>query len=498
MTHYKTAKEDIVPFGQKLAFGSGHLANQLFPAALGVFMVVLVMSLGMNPVLAGLLGALPRLLDALTDPIMGFISDNTRSKWGRRKPYIFIGSAITGVAFMVMWQLNPENSQTYNFFYFLIVSIFFYIGYTIFATPLIGLGYEMTPDYNERTRLMAVSQWMGQVAWMIAPWFWVIIYDPSIFESAPAGARVLSIWVGAICMILGVLPALFNKEMILPDNSKRANLSMNELAANTKEFVKGIKLTIKNKPFIKLCGATFLIFNGFQTIAQFAMFIIVYYLFNGDKVAAGSWPAWFGTISAMATAFLVIPIVTKISEKVGKKNAFVIATLISMIGYGLKWWGFNPANPWLMFMPIPFLSFGIGGLFTLMMSMTADVCDLDELNNGERREGMFGAVYWWMVKLGTALALLTSGIVLQAVGFDQSIDQQATETLINLRIADIIIPILTAVMAILIVWKYDITETKAHEIREALILRRGKAKHEGQEVNNENMTEEVTPSTIKL
>ena len=179
----------------------------------------------------------------------------------------------------------------------------------------------------------------------------------------------------------------------------------------------------------------------------------------------------------MATAFLVIPVVTKLSEKVGKKNAFIIATLVSIIGYALKWWGFNPENPWLMFMPIPFLSFGIGGLFTLMMSMTADVCDLDELNNGERREGMFGAVYWWMVKLGTALALLTSGIVLSLVGFDQTIDQQSAEALTNLRIADIIIPIITALMAILIVWKYDITEKKAHEIREALVVRRGKVKH---------------------
>jgi len=354
---YKTAPEDIVPIGQKMAFGSGHLANQLFPAALGVFMVVLVMSLNMNPVLAGILGALPRFLDALTDPIMGFISDNTRSKWGRRKPYILIGSVITGVAFMIMWQLYPDNSQTYNFFYFLIVSIFFYIGYTIFATPLIGLGYEMTPDYNERTRLMAVSQWMGQIAWMIAPWFWVIIYDPDIFASAPEGARTLSIWVGALCMILGILPAVFNKEMIVPDKEKMANLSMKELAHNTKEFVTGIKRTLKNKPFVKLCGATFLVFNGFQTVAQFAMFIIVYYLFNGDKVASGAWPAWFGTVSAMATAVIVIPIVTKLSEKYGKKNAFIIATLISIIGYGLKWWGFNPDNPWLMFMPIPFLSF---------------------------------------------------------------------------------------------------------------------------------------------
>lgn len=478
MAHIKTAKEDIVPFAQKLAFGSGHLANQLFPAALGVFMVVLVMSLNMNPVLAGILGALPRFIDALTDPIMGFISDNTRSKWGRRKPYILVGSVITGVSFMVMWQLNPEDSQMYNFFYFLIVSIFFYIGYTIFATPLIGLGYEMTPDYNERTRLMAVSQWMGQVAWMIAPWFWVIIYDPDIFASAPEGARKMAIWVGALCTILGIMPALFNKEMVVPENDKRVQLSWKTLAANAKEFFKGIVLTVKNKPFLRLCGATFCIFNGFQTVAQFAMFIIVYYLFQGDKVASGTWPAWFGTVSAMATAFIVIPIVTKMSEKMGKRNAFIAATFISIVGYLLKWWGFNPENPWLMFIPIPFLSFGIGGLFTLMMSMTADVCDLDELNTGERREGMFGAVYWWMVKLGTALALLMSGIVLHMVGFDESVDQQSMEALTNLRIADIVIPIVTALIAIAIMWNYDITEKRANEIREALVARRGKVKRQ--------------------
>lgn len=481
---YKTALADIVPFGQKLAFGSGHLANQLFPAALGVFMVVLVMSLEMNPILAGLLGALPRLLDALTDPIMGYISDNTKSKWGRRKPYILLGSVITGLAFMVMWQLYPENSEVYNFFYFLIISFFFYIGYTIFATPLIGLGYEMTPDYNERTRLMAVSQFMGQVAWMIAPWFWVIIYDPSIYDSAPEGARNLSIWVGALCMVLGVLPAFFNKEMIVPDKDKMKNLSFKDMAANTKEFIIGIKLTLKNKPFIKLCGATFFIFNGFQTIAQFAFFIVVYYLFDGDKAAAGHWPAWFGTVSAFATAFLVIPVVTKISEKMGKRKAFIIATLLSVIGYMLKWWGFNPANPWLMFMPIPFLSFGIGGLFTLMMSMTADVCDLDELNNGERREGMFGAVYWWMVKLGTAIAMLTSGVVLHYIGFDETVQSQTAETLTNLRIADIVIPIVAAFIAIVLVWKYDITEIKSHEIREALIARRGEVKRQGENGGN--------------
>ncbi len=473
MTAHKIAPADIVPIGQKLAFGSGHLANQLFPAALGVFMIVLVLSLKMDPFLAGVLAALPRVFDAVTDPIMGFISDNTRSRWGRRKPYIFAGSIITGISFMVMWQLYPENSQAFNFFYFLFFSLIFYIGYTIFATPLIGLGYEMSPDYNERTRLMAVSQWMGQIAWMIAPWFWVIIYDQDIYATAPEGARNLSLWVGGLCMLLGIMPALFCKELKLKDLAFNARLNINNIAHNTKEFIKGIKQTLTCKPFIKLCGATFLIFNGFQTIAQFAFFIIIFYLFKGDTTASGHWPAWFGTISAFATAFLVIPIITWMSQHIGKKNAFVVATLISIVGYTLKWWGFNPENPYLMFIPIPLMSFGIGGLFTLMMSMTADVCDLDELNNGTRREATFGAVYWWMVKLGTAVALLTSGAVLNLVGFDQHATAQTTEVLTRLRLADILIPITTGVLAILIIWKYDITEAKANEIRAALTKRRG-------------------------
>ncbi|MBS2210310.1 MFS transporter [Carboxylicivirga mesophila] len=480
MNAYKTALEDRVPILQKIAFGSGHLANQLFPAALGVFMVVLVMSLGMNPALAGLLAALPRLVDALTDPIMGYLSDNTKSRWGRRRPYILLGSVIAGVAYMIMWQLNPDNSELYNFFYFLIVSLFFYLGYTIFATPLIGLGYEMTADYNERTRLMAVSQFMGQMAWIIAPWFWVVIYDQSIFDTAPEGARILSVWVGGLCMVLGIMPALFNKELVLPEEDERQDLSLKEIKSNFREFIQGFKLTFQNKPFIKLCGATFCIFNGYQTIAQFAWFIVVYYLFRGDTSAAGHWPAWFFTSTAVATAFIVIPIITKLAVAFGKQKAFIIATLISIVGYTLKWWGFNPDNPWLMFLPVPFLSFGIGGLFTLMMSMTADVCDLDELKNGKRREAMFGAVYWWTVKLGYALATLISGVVLHLVGFDESKGEQALETMHNLRIADIVIPVTMALLAILIIWKYDLNEQKANEIREALIARRGKAHHQGE------------------
>jgi GPH family glycoside/pentoside/hexuronide:cation symporter len=216
------------------------------------------------------------------------------------------------------------------------------------------------------------------------------------------------------------------------------------------------------------------VFNGFQLVASFSYFIIVFYMFNGDYGAAGNYPAWFSTITAVVTAFAVIPIISWMANKYGKKNAFIISTVISIIGYILKWWGFNPESPLLIFMPIPLMAFGLGGLFTLMMSMTADVCDLDELRNGmPRKEGTFGAIYWWMVKLGQALALVLGGLVLKVVGFDQNAAVQTAETMTNLRIADIVIPALTAGIAIWIMWNYSLNEERAREIKKELVERRG-------------------------
>jgi GPH family glycoside/pentoside/hexuronide:cation symporter len=332
----------------------------------------------------------------------------------------------------------------------------------------------MTPDYNERTRLMAISQVMGQVAWMIAPWFWYLISRPELFPNAPEGVRVLSYYVGFICLVMGIMPAIFCKEIDQAHLTGQSKLSFRGIVSNVKDFFRDVKQTVYNKPFLRLCGATFLVFNGYQIVASFAFYIVIFYLFNGDQMSAGQWPAWFGTVSALLTAFLVIPIITYMSTKIGKKNAFIVSTLISIVGYTLKWWGFSPGNPWLMFLPLPLMSFGIGGLFTLMMSMTADVCDYDELRNGmPRKEALFGAVYWWMVKLGMSLALFLSGVILSAIGFDGNIQVQTHHTITMLRIADITIPSMAGIIAIWVMWKYDITEKRAREIRNTLVERRG-------------------------
>jgi GPH family glycoside/pentoside/hexuronide:cation symporter len=298
----------------------------------------------------------------------------------------------------------------------------------------------------------------------------------------------------------------------------RKEIGLKTLSSNFKELGQGIKEVFKNKPFMKLCGATFLVFNGFQMVASFSFFIIVFYIYNGDYGQAGTWPAWFASLTAIITAFMVIPIISAIANKWGKRKAFIISTVISIIGYCLKWWGFdnslnaqfnqsaagkglnnfvvsifdaiNPfldsigmswfsmdtslGGPWLMFLPIPFMAFGLGGLFTLMMSMTADVCDLDELENGmPRKEGTFGAIYWWFVKLGQAIALVLGGAILSLVGFDEGAVTQSAETMTRLRIADIVIPAATAAIAVWIMWKYNLNETRSREIKIELVARRG-------------------------
>jgi glycoside/pentoside/hexuronide:cation symporter, GPH family len=235
----------------------------------------------------------------------------------------------------------------------------------------------------------------------------------------------------------------------------------------------------KNDPFMRLCGATFLVFNGFQMVASFSFFIIVFYMFNGSYELAGTVPAVFSILIAFITFILVIPTVTWMANKYGKRNAFIISTFISIIGYILKWWGFvvvdentivlfndvvlqigvvkfSIETPLIMLLPIPFMAFGLGGLFTLMMSMTADVCDLDELQNGlPRREGTFGAIYWWSVKIGQSIALALGGLVLSLVGFD-----------------DIIIPSSTAGLAVWIMWNYSLNEDQLKVIQKELEERR--------------------------
>lgn len=463
-----------VPMGQKIAFGLGMLANQMFPAALGIFMVVLVENLGMPSWMWGVLFFVPRIVDAFFDPIMGFISDNTKSVWGRRRQYVFIGSIIMGISFIIMWQLYRENSVTYNFIFFLIWSLIFHIGLSIFSVPYVAMGYEMSDDFHERTSIMAISQWIGQWAWVIAPWFWVVMYDPSWFPNADTATRTLAVCVGISCMFLAMIPAIFIKSKSTKYDETLEPLTYKTIGGSLKKICVSFNEAFLNKPFRKLCIATFLIFNAFNTVAGFTFFIVVYHLFNGVASDSGIWPTLFGCVGALSTTFIVIPIVAWMSKKMEKKKVFLISQGISILGYILLWFLFIPGKPYMFLFALPFFSFGIGSLFTLMMSMTADVCDMDELVSGKRREGVFGAIYWWMVKFGFAIAGLLTGVIMSAVSFKAGAPTQPEGAVTGLRLFFSGVPIMGTLIAICVMWNYDLTEEKARAIKKELDERKAK------------------------
>lgn len=482
LAQFETKSEDRVPFLQKIAYGLGAFVNNTLAAAVGGMLIILNLGFGVNPALVGLASALPRITDALTDPMMGFISDNTRSRWGRRRPYIFLGAILSGILYIALWWLPVGKSEMWYFWYFTVGATFFYVGYTIFATPWVALGYEITPDYHERTRLMGVQNFIGQLAYLVSPWFlWIMTYKPW-FPTPAEGAKGLAIGVGIVTICVGILPAIFLRERFVhapvaePVPGAPVESGLAAFNRNMASFFKGFRATIRTKPFLKLAGATFLVFNGFIMISSFQSYVIIYYVFGGDQEMGAKYSGYNGTLGAIST-FAVIFIVTWLATQVGKRKAFYFSTGMSILGFGLKWFCYDQERPWLVLLPAPLIAFGLGGLFTLMGSMIADVVDEDELVTHQRREGMFGSIFWWVVKVGMAAALAMGGFLLNATGFDIALGGAQTErTLFLLRVFDVVIPMITSAIAIWLIASYPITEERAHTVRLELEKRRGAAK----------------------
>lgn len=473
----KTRPGDRISFLQRLAYGSGAFANNLLAGSIGAMMVVLNIGLGMDPVLVGLLGGLPRFFDALTDPIVGYISDRTRSRWGRRRPYIFFGAIATAIAFGMLWQLPEGQSEMFYFWYFLIGSFIFFLAYTFFATPWVALGYELTPDYDQRNLLMGTQNFIAQMAYFIPPWLVFWAQNENLFDNMVQGTSVIAWGISALVVLFGIVPAIFLRERmadVAARELEEAGADRRSFIDNVWDFMKGFGSALSFIPFLKLCAATFLVFNGFIMIAAFQFYVVAYYVFAGD-IEAGA--AHNGAVDSVriAFSFVAVAVVAWMASKVGKRKMFGIAIGIAALGYGLKWFLYDPSAPWLLYFAAPLMAFGLGGLFTLIPSMVADVVDMDELRSHQRREGMFGSIFWWVVKLGQGVAIAMGGYLLAGTGFDEALGgNQAESTLFWLRVWDVVIPVTFYLIAIWLVTTLDISRESAAKVRAELEARRGK------------------------
>lgn len=470
-----TRPEDRISIFHRLIYGSGAFANNLLAGSIGAMMVVLNIGLGMDPVLVGLLGGLPRFFDAITDPIVGYISDRTHTKWGRRRPFIFFGAIAAAISFAMLWQFPAGQSEMFYFWYFLIGSFIFFLAYTLFATPWVALGYELTPDYDQRNLLMGTQNFIAQMAYFIPPWL-VLWAQNDMFDNMVEGTAVIAWVLAGLVAFFGILPAIFLRERMAEVAAKELDETKDQrqgIIGNVWDFMKGFGTALSFVPFLKLCAATFLVFNGFIMIAAFQFYVVAYYIFAGDLEAGA---AHNGAVDSLRIlfSFVAVAAVAWFATRIGKRKMFGIAIGLAALGYGLKWFLYNPEAPWLLYFAAPLMAFGLGGLFTLMPSMVADVVDMDEVRSHQRREGMFASIFWWVVKLGQGMATAMGGFLLASTGFDQALGgDQAESTLFWLRVWDVTIPVVFYMVAIWLVTTLDISREKAAEVRKILEARRG-------------------------
>jgi len=297
-----------------------------------------------------------------------------------------------------------------------------------------------------------------------------IVKDGVEVASPVNGMRYISIIIGVVIMVLGVIPAIFLKERYyesdVVQNQKKISL------------IKSFGETFSNKPFVILCLLTVFFLMGQAIFDGYGRYVGTYYVLGGDW-GEGAKFAGYGTFLYTVFSLIFIPIFRNLSEKIGKKKVLIIAISIALMSYLTTWWTNDPEHPYLMLLNTVFVGIGYAGLWLMLPSMQADVIDYDELKTGERREGSFSSIYSWVLKFSFMIGFLISGPLLEMTGFDaETIDKLDPASLekiyTNMRIGYMIIPGVALTIALLLLMKFPITAEKAAEIRRKLELRRGK------------------------
>jgi len=415
--------------------------------------------------LLGLVLALPRFWDAITDPFVGKISDNCRSRFGRRKPIIILGAILQAFAFGVIWMVPSGLSQPATIGYLVVTLLIFYTCFSIFSVPLMSLTYEMTADYQERTRVSAFGVFFGKIGELTYNWvFWVA--NLAVFASVFHGMRAVGWTVGIVALgLAGMIPGLLVRERQFKRVAHQEKVRL----------IPALRACFSNRAFIILIGFTVCQVVAGMLSSNIDYYILVYHMHGGDIAEGTKWKAILSSGFAVVGILSIFPI-TWMANRLGKRNALFIIFGLNFFGGLAKWFIFTPGNPWKILLDPLLCGPAWTAVNILMVSMLADVCDDDELRHGLRREGMIGALYSWIQKTGFALAYLGSGLALNFVGFHAAAGgAQSPEAINGMRLILAGSITLWSVAAIALLANYPLSKHRAYEIRDELERRRGGA-----------------------
>jgi GPH family glycoside/pentoside/hexuronide:cation symporter len=458
-----------VSVAQKLAYGTGSISEGLVSVTLtSLATPVFVLTMGISPVIMSLAQVVFRLWDAFSDVAMGWISDNTRTRWGRRRPYIFIGAFFVGLWAPVLWYFNPAWPKEAIFAWMLVVWMIYYLFASIWNVPYQSLMLEMTPDSIERTNISAVRAYFGKGASLIGGWIWYSTQLP-LFGGGSGGlaqingARNVTILVGLAALVFGLIPAVFTREPFYGIASKQERVSIKN----------NFRYTFTNKPFLFLGLYTLLFAVGFNSIGGLGFFTKLFYVFHGDSKMTAVYGGIETTLTIL-TAMAGIPVFQWLAHKWGKKSALMAAMWVTLFASLSTYVTYIPSIPWLSMLSGICIAPATTGMWVLIPSMTGDVVDHDEILTGERREGAYASMYSWLLKVSLSIALGLSGFLVEFAGYDVNMHGgPSARILLSMRLMLIFIPAVLIGASMLALWRYPLTPTVIEANRRELERRRG-------------------------
>jgi len=355
---------------------------------------------------------------------------------------------------------DPANAdQRALIFYVLVALLLFTTLTTIQSVPYYALGIEIAPSYDGRTRVVTYRAVMDKIAGLAAPWVPVFCFS-LLFTTAPQGLFWVAVAACGIGIPSTVLMCLYVREKtwVPTVKGKRTGLlrSMWQVAGNW--------------DFLRIFGLFTLIGLTNGVFQQLGFFLNVYWVM-GSALSGATLGAWVSML-AWGLGFLTLPLVNWGCRKFQKHRVLQFSIVWMALGTALKWWAMNPEHPEYQFILPFFFSIGISMVFTVLPTMMADVTDVDELNHGVRREGMFGAVMAFLMKFTGTLTPILAGAVLVVSGFDASLEyRQAPETIYQMRILYSFVPAGMLLVALILLWRYPLTRERVVEVKAKLAER---------------------------
>jgi len=442
-------EEKKLSVGVKMGYGVADFGGCLFFAATAfVLLNYLTDIVGLSAALAGIALMVGRLWDAFYDPIIGYISDRTKTRMGRRRPFMLGGAIPLFIAMIIMFT-NPALvigsgiSQTVLFIYTMIVYIILCTAYSTINIPYSSLGPELTTDYNERTSLNGYRFGFAAVGTLLGAGLALPIV--ALAPDKNLGFVLMGTIFGTVLLVSALITVFAVRE------------SPAVKPAKSMGFVKTYTEVFKNKPYDFILVVYILHIIGITIASGIVIYYFKYVLGAEDMTT-------FAMLIFIGVAMLFIPVSVIMSKRTGKKLVYGTGFVIMAVGLMMMFFLGHTQGIAFNLIMMAFLGIGMGLLYAMPYAIVADSIEYDYLGTGERREGAFFGIFTWGLKMGQAAASLVMGMTLEAMGYVANAIPQAASAQLGIRLFLGPIPAAVFLLAAVVIYFYPITEKRYKEI----------------------------------